>query len=177
MKLTLNTINGVVELSPFNQGGKAFVYLGSDGMIYSLVDYDYANEKHFLIDAYIENNPHTPFVEHLGQTNHDGMMLEVFRMPLYHPLNVENKALIDRIGRLLIYGSGLLSDQMKVGNYPPLLVQAIQSFEQVANKYQDVDWDLHAKNVMQDENGNLVFIDPIRQLDELDEQYSEDWYE
>ena len=103
------------------------------------------------------------------------MSFEVFRMPLYYPLSPDNEMKVKRMGRLLTYGSGLLSKQMS-SSYAPSLVQAIQKFEDTAKDYESVDWDLHEKNVMEDGEGNIVFIDPIRQLDQFDESWSEeDW--
>lgn len=168
MSLTINFDGKTISLTEHALGGKAYVYLGSDNMIYYLLDDEFAFEKEFLVMANKGNNIHIPDIRHVGTTLHNGFRYEVFRSPLYYKKNAQNMALAKKIEKDVLYYGGLpiertLSHSM-IGKYPQSIIDAIRTFEQVAidNDLEDVEWDMHIHNMMQDELGNLIFIDPIQ---------------
>jgi len=171
IEITLENGKTVV-LTYLDSGLSSKAYKGDDGLVYSFTIPRMIAEKQFIQDAYDPQNPHLIYPRNMGEYVVDGQDYIVFQMPYLYPLNPTNRKIAERLTSMANDGnwSVRLSSKAQSDGMDQGIVNAIVLLENtVVNwinpnhdpKVLDMEWDFGENNFLQDENGNLVFFDPV----------------
>jgi len=175
--------NGAMEIyRKLGSGTHAKAFLGDDGLVYLVLDLDKLDHSKIFLSMYLKekrdkNLPlpkHLPMIEYLGHTKANKKTWSLFRMPVYSmPLGMHPKWRDD--SSAIEYSINRFTDENDLESFAPRFKYRsnFEQFRDATKEFMDfIYWskkhgssggifDVADFNMGWDDNGTLIYVDPI----------------